>query len=160
MFKGVNAAGSLSAGWGFHCWTTNINDETVWVKYSAVEANAMAVDRSVVTNAVFDRGVSAMFNSTISDYDIADILAFHIPAISSPAGKVEVIGSNRGVAHDFDLNGNTYRANDWGRAGTVVTDKHGQQHIEKPWLHSDVKNMAYYYVYPAFTNIVKKGEMK
>jgi hypothetical protein len=77
-----------------------------------------------------------------------------------PAGKVEVIGSNRGVAHDFDLNGNTYRANDWGRTGTVVTDEHGQQHIEKPWLHSDVKNMAYYYVYPAFTNIVKKGEMK
>ena len=59
VFKGVNAAGSLSAGWGFHCWTTNINNETV----------------------------SAMFNPTISDYDIADILAFHIPAVSSPAGK-------------------------------------------------------------------------
>lgn len=27
-------------------------------------------------------------------------------------------------------------------------------------LYSDIKNMAYYYVYPAFTNIVDKGEMK
>ena len=26
-----------------------------------------------------------------------------------------------------------------------------------PWLHSDIKNMAYYYVYPAFTNIVETG---
>ena len=33
-------------------------------------------------------------------------------------------------------------------------DYNGQQHIEKPWLHSDIKNMAYYYVYPAFINIV------
>lgn len=29
-----------------------------------------------------------------------------------------------------------------------------------PWLHSDIKNMAYYHVYPAFTNIVEKGGMK
>ena len=29
-----------------------------------------------------------------------------------------------------------------------------------PRLHLDVKNMAYYYVYPAFTNIVEKGELR
>ena len=119
-----------------------------------------AADGSIVTNAVFARGVSAMFGPTISDYDKADILAFHIPAVSSPAGKVEVIGSRQGVAHDFNLNGDAYRANDWGREGILVTDGEGQQHIETPWLHSDIKNMAYYYVYPAFTNIVEKGAMK
>ena len=73
VFKGVNAAGSLSAGWGFHCWTTNINNQSVKVRYSAAGANAMVADGSIVTNAVFDRGVSAMFNSTISDNDRADI---------------------------------------------------------------------------------------
>ena len=160
VFKGVNAAGSLSAGWGFHCWTTNIDNEMVWVRYSAAGANAMVADRSIATNAVFDRGVSAMFSPTISDYDIADILAFHIPAVSSPAGKRDVIGSNQGVEYDFNLNNGAYRANDWGRPGTVVTDENGQQHIEKNWLHSDIKNMAYYYVYPAFTNIVEKGGMR
>ena len=156
VFKGVNAAGSLSAGWGFHCWTTNIDEQTVWVKYSATDANAMVTDGSIVTNTVFDRGVSAMFNPTISDYDKADILAFHIPAVSSPAGKVLVVGEYTEDGLDFDLNDSIYRANAWGRpkpsghpAGQLM-----------PWLHSDIKNMAYYYVYPAFTNIVEKGGMK
>ena len=155
VFKGVNAAGSLSAGWGFHCWTTNINNETVWVRYSVAGANAMVADGSIVTNAVFDRGVSAMFNSTISDYDNADILAFHIPAVSSPAGKVATLPDKNLY---FDMNVKA-RVNDWGREAVLVTDENGQ-HFETPWLHSDIKNMAYYYVYPAFTNIVEKGEMK
>ena len=156
VFKGVNAVGSLSAGWGFHCWTTNMNNETVWVRYSAADANAIVADGSIVTNAVFDRGMSAMFSPTISDYDKADILAFHIPAVSSPAGKVStLVGENS----SFDMNVEG-RANDWGRAGILVTDENGQQHTETPWLHSDIKNMAYYYVYPAFTNIVEKGAMK
>ena len=156
VFKGVNAAGSLSAGWGFHCWTTNMNNETVWVRYSAAGANAMVSDGSIVTNAVFDRGVSAMFSSTISDYDKADILAFHIPAVSSPAGKVEVIGSHQDVANDFNLNDGAYRANDWGRPKPSGYPENELM----PWLHSDIKNMAYYHVYPAFTNIVGKGEMR
>ena len=158
VFKGVNAAGSLSAGWGFHCWRTNINNETVWVRYSAAGANAMVADGSIATNAVFDRGVSAMFSPTMSDYDIADILAFHIPAVSSPAGKVPI--RDEGQKKDFDINSPDYRANDWGREGVPVEDEQGIQHIEKHWMHSDVKNMAYYYVYPAFTNIIERGAMK
>ena len=152
VFKGVNAAGSLSAGWGFHCWTTNIENETVWVRYSAAAANAMVSDGSIVTNAVFDRGVSAMFSQTISDYDIADILAFHIPAISSPAGKVSTLP---GETSSFDMNADG-RANDWGRPN----DPDLPEGEEMPWLHSDIKNMAYYYVYPAFINIVEKGELR
>ena len=152
VFKGVNAAGSLSAGWGFHCWTTNIENETVWVRYSAAAANAMVSDGSIVTNAVFDRGVSAMFSQTISDYDIADILAFHIPAISSPAGKVSTLP---GETSSFDMNADG-RTNDWGRPN----DPDLPEGEEMPWLHSDIKNMAYYYVYPAFINIVEKGELR
>ena len=159
VFKGVNAAGSLSAGWGFHCWTTNMNNETVWVKYSAAGANAMVMDGSIVTNAVFDRGVSAMFSPTISDYDKADILAFHIPAVSSPAGKVETVGDEPQDGLDFNLNDSLFHANGWGREAVLVTDEKGQ-HFETPWLHSDIKNMAYYYVYPAFTNIVEIGDLR
>ena len=155
VLKGVNAAGSLSAGWGFHCWITNINNETVWVRYSAAGANAMVSNGSIVTNAVFDRGVSAMFSSMISDYDKADILAFHIPAVSSPAGKVAVFNDNDAV----DMNVNC-KANSWGRQGVQSKDGQGQTITTFPWLHSDIKNMAYYYVYPAFTNIVEKGAMK
>ena len=47
-------------------------------------------------------------------------------------------------------------ANDWGRPN----DPDLPEGEEMPWLHSDIKNMAYYYVYPAFTNIVEKGALK
>ena len=112
----------------------------------------MVTDGSIVTNAVFNRGVSAMFSPTISNYDKADILAFHIPAISSPAGKVATLpGENT----SFDMNAEG-RANDWGRPDDPDLPEGG----EMPWLHSDIKNMAYYYVYPAFANIIEKGEMR
>ena len=57
---------------------------------------------------------------------------------------------------DFDLNGSSYRANGWGR----LRPSGHPDNEPIPWLHSDVKNMAYYYVYPAFTNIVNKGELR
>jgi DNA-binding Lrp family transcriptional regulator len=63
----------------------------------AVGANAMVTDGSIITNAVFDRGVAAMFRSDVSDYEKADILAFHIPAVSSPAGKVAVFEETEAV---------------------------------------------------------------
>jgi hypothetical protein len=57
---------------------------------------------------------------------------------------------------DFDLNDDLLRANGWGRPRPT-----GHPDDEPiPWLHSDIKNMAYYYVYPAFTNIVNKGELR
>ena len=156
VLKGVDMAGSLSAGWGFHCWMTNRNDQMVTVKYSVAEANALVANGTIPANAVFDRGVSAMFNSTISDYDKADILAYHIPAVSSPAGRVLAIGEDIEDGLDFNLNDSAYRANDWGRP---KPSGYPENNI-MPWLHSDIKNMAYYYVYPAFTNIVEKGGMK
>ena len=155
VFKGVNAAGSLSAGWSFHCWMTNRNDQMVTVKYSVAEANALVANGTIPANAVFDRGVSAMFNSTISDYDKADILAYHIPAVSSPAGKVAVLVEDNVVNMNVSC-----KANGWGRQGVQKADEHGQITTTHPWLHSDIKNMAYYYVYPAFTNIVEKGGMR
>ena len=120
----------------------------------AVGANAMVTDGSIITNAVFDRGVAAMFRSDVSDYEKADILAFHIPAVSSPAGKVPIRDSH--LKKDFNLNASAQRANDWGRP---EPSGHSAGQL-MPWLHSDIKNMAYYHVYPAFTNIVEKGEMK
>ena len=128
----------------------------VTVKYSVAEANALVANGTIPANAVFDRGVSAMFNSTISDYDKADILAYHIPAVSSPAGSVLAIGEDIEDGLDFNLNDSAYRANDWGRP---KPSGYPENNI-MPWLHSDIKNMAYFYVYPAFTNIVEKGGMK
>ena len=160
VLKGVNAVGSLSAGWGFYCGDIDTHNESRWGKYTAAEANEMVNNGSIVTNTVFDRSVPAMFQPIISDFDKADILASYIPAVSSPAGKIVTIGEKLQDELDFDLNENEYRSNGWGRKGKIVVDSNGLQSTETPWLHSDIKNMAYYYVYPAFTNIVEKGEMK
>ena len=95
-----------------------------------------------------------MFKPDISDFEKADILAYHIPAVSSPAGKVAI----RDAQHekDFDMNISIWRANDWGRA----TPSGYPGGVLMPWLHSDIKNMAYYFVYPAFDKILEKGNLK
>ena len=134
---------------------TDFRASLSWRGRFAGIANAMVTNGSIVTNAVFDRGVSAMFSSSITDYDKADILAFHIPAVSSPAGKVAVFGNNDAL----DMNVSC-KANNWGRDGVQVENEAGQLVTTYPWLHSDIKNMAYYHVYPAFTNIVLKGELR
>ena len=156
MFKGINVAGSLSAGWGFHCWTTNINNEVIKVRYSAAEANALVANGSIVTNAVFDRGVSEMFKPDISDFEKADILAYHIPAVSSPAGKVAALD---GEYSNLDMN-ERENFNGWGRAAIKKLDSQEKANGEYPWLHSDIKNMAYYYIYPTFDKILEKGNLK
>ena len=160
VFKGVNAAGSLSAGWGFHCWPTNVNSERRWYRYSPEGANALVENGSIVTNAVFDRGVSAMFKPDISDFEKADILAYHIPAVSSPAGKVISVGEKEDDGLDYNLNDEIYRINGWGRGSVENQDSKYEANIEYSWLHSDIKNMAYYFIYPAFDKILEKGNLK
>ena len=164
LWTGVNtftfAGAEIEGGWGFHCWTTNINNEAIKVRCSAAEANALVANGSIVTNAVFDRGVSAMFKPDISDFEKADILAYHIPAVSSPAGKVISIGEKEDDGLDYNLNDETCRENGWGREAASVENETGHQLIVDDWLHSDIKNMAYFFIYPAFEKILEKGNLK
>ena len=146
VFKGVSAAGSLSAGWGFHVW----NDGLSTMRYSASEASQLVANGSIVTNAVFNRDVEAMFQPTISDFDKADILASHIPAVSSPAGKVAI--SDVDVNRDYNLNTSSYKGQDWGRGGDHSS--------ESGWLHSDIKNMAYFFTFRFFNELTNKGGVK
>ncbi len=76
------------------------------------------------------------------------------------AGRVMTAGEEMQDGLDFDLNGSSYRANGWGREGVDIENEQGQLVTTYNWLHSDVKNMAYYYVYPAFTNIMEKGGIR
>ena len=96
VLKGVNAVGSLSAGWGFYCGDIDTHNESRWGKYTAAEANEMVNNGSIVTNTVCERSMPAMFHPIISDFDKADILAPDIPAVSSPAGKVKISATPQG----------------------------------------------------------------
>lgn len=77
--------------------------------------------------------VAEMMNPNASEDDIFLALAKHIPALSSPVGGKPALNQSR----DFDLNIGDYR-NGWGRFHPIFNDA---------WLHSDMKDMAYFYVY-------------
>lgn len=51
---------------------------------------------------------------------------------------------------NYDLNSSIYR-NEWGRD----SDFYGAN-----WLHSDMKDMAYFYVYPLYDELKTKGNLK
>lgn len=148
-FKGVNpVGGSLSAGWGFHL----VGDKTRAGgvrKFTIEEANQMMKSGIIKEIPIFNHDVSAMFFKEISDFDKADILASYVPAVSSPAGKVPTFMREDDY---FDMN-IKFQGNGWGRAN-------GDDEEIQPWLHSDIKNMAYFYVHQAFLKILELGEMK
>jgi hypothetical protein len=150
VLKGVDAiAGTLCAGWGFHCWTYYPlgSEDSVTVKYSAQEAQAMIADGSIITNDVFDRTYCAMLNPSATQMEQWETLAKYVPAVSSAAGKVV---SGVEIMNNFNLNDSTYR-DDWGR---------NHNKYNKSWLHSDMKDMSYRYVNLLFDDFVSRGEMK
>lgn len=71
-----------------------------------------------------------------------------MPAISSPAGRVGMLPAK---GDNEDLNSARIKSNGWGRDRNLY---------ERSWLHSDIKNMAYKYVYKAFDLILEKGGLK
>ena len=112
-----------------------INGETRRVrKYTSTEANQLPV-LTLQTDPVFHLHPAEMDSATISHDSINELLAKGIPALSPPCGA----GSVNGIAGDYDMT--TKKMNGWGRDGNQ-------------WLHSDVKNMAYYYVYKLFDDLL------
>ena len=148
VLKGVDpTAGTITAGWGFHCWLQSTPAETQWVTYSAGDAALMVADGSIVTNSVFARNVPAMFNPQMSLDERHYILAFAIPAVSSAAGLVKTFAS---IEDRRNLMDERFR-NGWGRPAINGT---------AAWLHSDVKDMAFIFIQPLYNTIIHEGGLK
>lgn len=113
--------------------------------YTAAQANAMAANGSITNSPVFSYGGTPMNNRNASWDDIWLSLAKYVPAISSPIGGMAALG-----LEDHNLNGASYR-DGWGRQDNVYNQN---------WLHSDMKDMAFFYVYPLYNELVQKGMMK
>ena len=154
VLKGVDLlVGTLDGRWGFHCWQEMVSSSppTFQTKYyTAEEANAMVQNGSIVTHPVFDRGESAMFSAIISESDINHILAYNIPAVSSATGRIR-LPSNSPVAGNFNLNTLDFKSNGWGR--------NHRWYLQR-WLHSDMKDMAYFHVYKLFNDLCTKGNLR
>ena len=147
--KGISSvAGTLNGGWGFHIWDTYDPDEGVILTYhSAGEAAAMVESRAITNHPVFEITGTSLNNPNATVADIREALAKHIPAVSSAVGKTNLGGSS--IFCD-DLNGSAYRSG-WGRNDGFFPNL---------WLHSDLKDMAYHYVFPFFTELACRGELK
>ena len=77
-----------------------------------------------------------------------EILAKYVPAVSSASGKVATFKDSDKCRN---LDEGQYK-NGWGREpseGDAI-----------PWLHSDIKDMSYRYIYSLFNEFTDKGDMK
>lgn len=110
--------------------------------------DSVGVDCRITNKPVFDaRGAGELVNPNATEDAVFLALAKHVPALSSPMGGNVVLGEG----YDYDLNGNNYR-NGWGRDHPV---------FGPVWLHSDMKDMAYFYVHRLYDELVNvKGNLK
>ena len=150
-------AGTAYGGWGFHNWTvrelvqdiggiSHYEDRTY--RYSPEDAARMIADGSITNNPVFNRDFSPMFDHDASQDDQWLAVAKYVPAVSSAVGGMEM----GRVVNNVDMNKNSVdggvpRPNQWGR------DSPG-------WQHSDMKDMAYFYVYKLYEQLIQKGGLK
>ena len=88
-----------------------------------------------------------MFSSNISAQAANDIIARGVPALSYAAGVQNILlpDLNR------NYNANDHKPNGWGRSAAPYNDR---------WLHSDLRDMAYFYTHDLFEQIVTKGELQ
>jgi hypothetical protein len=89
-----------------------------------------------------------MFNSAATQAEQWKILAKYVPAVSSAAGKVPAF-KDPDKCRNLDVG--EYK-NGWGRKPT--------EGDTIPWLHSDIKDMSYRYIYSLFDEFANKGDMK
>ena len=128
------------SGWGFK---KNAFGVKAW---SADEANAI-IDLSVfATNTVFNPYPASITNSVASRLETDYHLAQGIPALSPPTGRTDLSDVN---VTSFDINTPQFMANTWPRPND------GQ--LGGRFLHSDIKNVAYFFVHPVFRKIVEVG---
>ena len=131
-------------GWGFRSYEIADSEfETVFYQrvYSAAEANAMQLE-DFRTDTVFTPSPAGMFSANIAVQTRNELLAKGIPALSPAAGRKEI---NNIMGTEFNLNND--KPNGWGQSGKPYNDR---------WLHGDMKDMAYFYVYRLFYKLQGK----
>ena len=130
------------SGWGFKTGLLGLS--SAW---SAKEANAITDFTVFKTNTVFCIYPDSMTNSLNPRLVIDAHLTQGIPALSPPTGRTDL--SEYGIP-SFDMN--AMKPTNWPRT------------VEHPlgtgFLHSDIKNVAFFYNHAVFAKIVEVGGLK
>lgn len=136
-------AGTDSGGWGFHL----LFDDPPTPFYSAEDAARMVADQSITNHPVFNRDFMPMLDRAATQNEVYSALAECVPAISSPVGGTRICVDK---VENLDLNSSDYR-DGWGRPPPQ------KNHF---WKHSDMKDMAYFYVFKLYDELVLNGGLK
>lgn len=144
-------AGTGLLGWGFHGTYTDRGLRITG--YTVDEANA-ATSVDLMTNPVFrhipDGGI---FDSILPVATQNNLLAKGIPALSGPVGG-RAVGAFDTSTEDRNTNMNAeIWRNGWPRDNPDVFGFNR-------WLHSDIKNAAYFYNYRILMDFVAKGDLE
>ena len=142
------------SGWGFatHVAPNEFTGQLQNVRnYSAAQAMALCRNpEDMKTNTVFrlhPYGMSNAANSrTVCDYHLAQ----GIPALAPSAGRTRF---DELVMPSYDMEDADMRSNGWPR------DADGGE-LSTRWLHSDVKDVDYYYVHPLYDLICTEGGLR
>lgn len=90
-----------------------------------------------------------MFANPIMAADRFAFLAKAVPALSGATGNTQ-LSTITDNGHQIDMNTVFHHPN-WPR----TEGDYGTR-----WLHSDIKDLAYFYIAPLFDDVVMKGELK
>ncbi|MBQ7252080.1 MAG: hypothetical protein IJS32_05705, partial [Kiritimatiellae bacterium] len=122
--------------------------ETWWGSrvWSAAEANAVTDPQVFATDTVFKPKPDSIMDTTATRLETDRHLAYGIPALSPATGRITLQG--RGVA-SRDMNSEDFMTNSWPRPADGG--------LGGRFLHSDIKNVAYLFVYPVFSAITGIG---
>ena len=130
------------SGWGFK---ENILGVKKW---SAQEANAIADAMIFSTNTVFNPYPSSITNAVATRLETDSHLTQGIPALSPPTGRTKFRDE---LLQSFDMDG--YRSDNWPTGNR-------DPELQHRWLHSDIKNVAFFFTHRLFEKIAEVGGLK
>ena len=152
MFKGRG----IFDGMGATTWSGwNIDENFLGInRISAKETQRMS-DADFRTNTVFVCTPKSILDPKIDRAGCDEHLAMGIPALTPAAGTVPMSnmlekGQNIDLNLVEDSEKGIPRPNGWPERGTY----------SGRWLHSDVKDVPYFYTYKLFEKIIEKGNLR
>ena len=137
------------AGWGFSLAGLYQGVPRLF-PYTAFLANRASLDALRADPVHLHSPADKIFPASYSGFLRNSYLARSLPALSSAVGLVSV--SAFGNNNNFNLTG--MKPNGW------PTTRPNANSYGDRWQHSDIHNVAYYYTYMAFRDIVTKGQLK
>lgn len=143
----------MGNGLGVTTWAGwNIEENVLGVNKISVDQARGMDDSDFKTNTVFLLNPSSMNTNSIPLLTRGAILTQGIPALTPPTGGVEFGGT--------PLAGNMLNLNDTSDMPRMNGWPSRRGDYAGRWLHSDMKDVAYYYVFKFYEKVIEKRSLR